>query len=173
MELPNPYSSIIQLGEGGGETVPAAIPRRRGLDDGGDLRARRGPLDGRVHERHRLQDEDRRGHRGQRHVKLSSSHVNLICFVNEFHTEHLSEKKGRSTARSFNFRPFLHPPPTFDAFPFLPSRRVKVLITLLSRLTISTRIYDIRIFPLEISPTSFPHSAKRRIKGKRLGRSAL
>ena len=140
------------------------------------MRARRGPRDGRVHERHRLQDEDRRGHRGQRHVKLNLSNVIMYLFVffNEFHTEHLSQKKGRSTARSFNFRPFLLIlPPTFDAFPFLPSRRVKVLITLLSRLTISTQIYDIRIFPLEISPTSFPHSAKRGTKGKRLGRYAL
>ena len=101
--------SIFQIGEGSGETVPAAIPRRRGLDDGGDVRARRGPLDGRVHERHRLRDEDRRGHRGQRHVKLNSSNVIMYLFVffNEFHTEHLSQKKGRSTARSFNFRPFL------------------------------------------------------------------
>ena len=76
----------------------------------------------------------------------------------------------------FQFPPLSPYPPTFDAFSSLPltlPRRVKVLITLLSRLTISTRIYDIRIFPLEISPTSFPHSAKRGTKGMRLGRSAL
>ena len=89
--------------------------------------------------------------------------------LNTFH-----KRKVQIYSSLFQFPPLSpYPPPTFDAFPFLPSRRVKVLITLLSRLTISTRIYDIRIFPLEISPTSFPHSAKRGTKGKRLGRSAL
>ena len=86
--------------------------------------------------------------------------------LNTFH-----KRKVQIYSSLFQFPPLS--PPTFDAFPFPPSRRVKVLITLLSRLTISTRIYDIRIFPLEISPTSFPHSAKRGTKGKRLGRPAL